>query len=526
MKIFFKITLWICIVQISFFSAVFFIPLWDLLPNIGDSFIEQYLHMEEITDDDKTPEPAPKPVPNPNLDTDGDGLTDEEEDRIGTNKQKADTDGDGLSDGREVFMGFNPRVPNNSFVIEKVPVVDDFENKDTVKPSINVELNGSQADSLVVKRDDFFERNTLGYIGDAYDYTIDGAISSATIGFEFDESALPSTALPTIYAYNRDKGVMTPLETTIENGKATAEVSELATFVLLDRNVYEKELKWVDVWGLGETVSTNVEIVFVIDDSGSMSWNDGSNQRLSVAKDLIDKLPEGSKIGIVKFESSTTLYTKSLVTDKSEAKKYLTTSYFRSSGGTEMYTAISDTLSLYGKDAGTTKIMVVLSDGETADTSYATSVTNAAIAADVNVYTVGLGTDTSYFNQYLKPLADATGGAFYYSSNASQLADIYDNIGEKIDLTTDTDGDGLSDYYEDNMVAFAGFTYKPDKNNPDSDSDGLLDGEEIRTVTVLSLDGTQMTILGKVYSDPTKVDTDGDGVFDKQDRFPLDALVA
>ena len=518
MKNFFKILFGICAIQIAFFAAILLISSWDSLPENGEMFVEDVLQLKDVENKSDVD------VPNP--DTDKDGLSDEEEDRIGTNKFLADTDGDGLSDGREVFMGYNPLVPDELFVVEKVPVVDNYGTQDTVTPSINVELKGEQADSLVVERDDFFEKSTLGYIGDAYNYTIEGSITSATIGFEFDQSSLPQTALPTIYAYNRQEGVMRPLETTIQDGKATAEVSELATFVLLDRNVYENELKWVDVWGLGETVSTNVEIVFVIDDSGSMSSNDSSKQRLSVVKDLIDKLPEGSKIGIVKFESSTTLYTKSLVTDKSEVKKYLTTSYFRSSGGTSMYSAINQTLSLYGNDEGTTKIMVVLSDGATSDTSYATSVTNAAIAADVNVYTVGLGTDTSYFTQYLKPLAGATGGAFYYSSNASQLADIYDNIGEKIDLTTDTDGDGLSDYYEDNMVAFAGLTYYPNKNNPDTDGDGLLDGEEIRTVTILSVDGKQMTILGKVYSDPTNVDSDGDGVWDKRDSAPLNANVA
>lgn len=35
-------------------------------------------------------------------DTDGDGLTDEEEEKLGTDKFKADTDGDGLTDGEEV----------------------------------------------------------------------------------------------------------------------------------------------------------------------------------------------------------------------------------------------------------------------------------------------------------------------------------------------------------------------------------------------------------------------------------------
>ena len=71
------------------------------------------------------------------------------------------------------------------------------------------------------------------------------------------------------------------------------------------------------------------------------------------------------------------------------------------------------------------------------------------------------------------------------------------------------------------MVIFNGISYAPDKNNPDTDGDGLLDGEEIETVIILSADGKQMTILGKVHSDPTSVDSDNDGIADGRDRNPL-----
>ena len=215
--------LWLCVLSVS----IAVIPLFaEQIDNVANS-IRDLWENSQLENNDTLPP-----------DTDADGLTDEEEERIGTNKFLKDTDKDGLSDGREVFMGYDPLFPNSSFTVEKVPVVDNFEEKDTVTPSINVELNGSQADSLVIERDDFFEKRTLGYIGDAYNYKINGSISSATIGFEFDESALSPDALPTIYSYNRDKGVMTPLDTTIQDGKATAEVSELATFVLLDRYIY------------------------------------------------------------------------------------------------------------------------------------------------------------------------------------------------------------------------------------------------------------------------------------------------
>ena len=45
----------------------------------------------------------------------------------------------------------------------------------------------------------------------------------------------------------------------------------------------------------------DVEIVLVIDDSRSMVSNDRTRQGLTVAKPLIDKLPENNKIGIVRF---------------------------------------------------------------------------------------------------------------------------------------------------------------------------------------------------------------------------------
>ena len=462
-------------------------------------------------------------------DADSDGLSNRDEIDHSTDPFNPDTDGDSASDGKEVQIGFDPLTYNSSFGVVTPPVVDNGDEPDTVIPTIEVELSGDQVDSLVVERDDFFDQNTLGYLGDAYNYDVEGEIESATIGFEFDETKLAPGALPTIYEYNREKGIMTPLATTVENGKATAEVDDFSTFVLLDRKIYEEELTWVDTWGIEGGSYSSVEIVFVIDDSGSMSWNDGSNKRLSVACDLINKLPEGSKIGIVNFTSSYTIYTNALMNDKQTAKNYLTTSYFRSYGGTSMFRAMNASYSLFSEKQegdGVMRIMVVLSDGETDDTGSKTSAINNANSAGVSVYTVGLGSSTSYFNNYMKPVSDATGGKFYLASNASGLADIFTDIGDKIDLTTDSDTDGLLDYYEDNMVIFSGVQYYADKTKADTDGDGLIDGEEIKTVVVLSVDGTKMTVLGKVYSDPSLIDTDGDGINDKEDSKPLDAAAA
>ena len=147
-----------------------------------------------------------------------------------------------------------------------------------------------------------------------------------------------------------------------------------------------------------------------------------------------------------------------------------------------------------------------------------------AIENKINVYTVSLGGESleTYFNNFLRPLAERTEGQFLLASNASFLADAFNSIGEKISLTVDSDGDGLSDYYEDNTVLFSGVNYVLDKNNPDTDGDGLLDGEEIVTTIIYSVDGTKMSVTGVVKSNPSMADSDGDGVNDKYDAYPMD----
>ena len=106
----------------------------------------------------------------------------------------------------------------------------------------------------------------------------------------------------------------------------------------------------------------NAEVVFVMDDTGSMKTNDKSFKRLSAAKSMIENLPDSCKIGIVRFSNESKKLTKKLVTNKTEAEKYLTTDYFSSSGSTEMYKAVKNTFSLYeSSDIKTLKIMIAVS---------------------------------------------------------------------------------------------------------------------------------------------------------------------
>lgn len=450
-------------------------------------------------------------------DSDEDGLTDAEEiNTYKTNPKEKDTDSDKVSDGKEIEIGSDPLVAEENFNVNTVST-----EEDTVKASVITELTGEQVETLEVKKYDntyYFPETMPGYIGGAYDFHVEGKFDSAKIQFEFDKSLLDTDNFdPAIYYFNEETQLLEVLDTTITGNVASANVTHFSKYILLNRTVYENSFEWQDVWDTNGY--SGVEIVLVIDDSGSMGGNDSSNQRLTVAQNLIDKLPDNSKVGVVKFTSSTSTLTTKLTNDKESAKQYLTTDYFHSSGGTRMYSAINSSFTLFeSTDDKILKMMVVLTDGNTGDAGMHSSVISTANDNKVKIYTVGLGNSVSYFNDYLKPLANNTSGAFYLSSDAAQLQSVYDDINKKIDIETDSDNDGIADFYEENMVMFNGINIKLDKNNPDSDGDGLSDGEEVAELNYqYNADKTQVIVTGKLLSNPLEEDTDGDGVSDEEE---------
>jgi hypothetical protein len=67
----------------------------------GAPITEEDMRLAEAPGAKRTPEAEEEKV-DEKLDSDNDGLTDAEEEKLGTDPNKADTDGDGLSDGDEV----------------------------------------------------------------------------------------------------------------------------------------------------------------------------------------------------------------------------------------------------------------------------------------------------------------------------------------------------------------------------------------------------------------------------------------
>lgn len=453
-------------------------------------------------------------------DTDGDGVTDGQECGIGTDPLKEDTDGDGVSDGREVALVTDPLVPQSSF--------DVTQSKGNA--SVNLELSGQQVESLTIKDVDnqvLFPDTIPGYLGQAVDFQVDGSFKTADISFAFDQQILDDGAEPVIYYFNENTQTLEQLPTVITGGVATATVEHFSTYILLDRTTYDGSFTWSDVWDSTGTYSS-VEVVLVVDDSGSMGpWgdnNDPNYERLTVAKNMIDQLPDGCKIGVVSFATKSELLTTKLTTDRAAAKALLNQENFTSSGSfTNLYGALNRAMTLFtSTDPDALRTVIAITDGRAHDyDALHESTISAANAKGVRLYTVGLGGNL-IITDYLQPLAEQTGGQYYLAENADQLASIYDEISKMIDLSADTDGDTIPDYYEDNMVAFNGIELKLDKTKADTDGDGVSDNEEVQIELVYSADRKQVYVKGKLLSSPTLKDSDYDGYWDDVDGAPYD----
>ena len=459
-------------------------------------------------------------------DSDMDGLADNEELELGTDPMNEDTDGDGVSDGKEVEIGTDPLTKEASFAVAVTA-----EAEDTVTASVQMTLSGEQVESLSVEPildTHLFPKEMPGYMGQAYDFRVEGEFETAIIQFEFDPSTLGEGEEPAIFYFNEEEQELEELETTVEGNIATAEVTHFSTYVLINSTVYYDAFAWEDVWE-SNSVYDAVELVFAIDDSGSMgpvgANNDPQNMRLSVARDLVDKLPGNSKIGVVWFAEEGTMLTPELITDRDAAKDLLTTKYFKSAAcsHTSMYDGINVSFDLFqSTEDSVLRMLVVLSDGIADDTHLHNSVIDTALANNVKIYSVGLGSSTQYFNSYMKPLAEQTGGSFYLASQADELAEIYADINKEIDLQTNSDKDSIPDYYEDNMYSFNGLKIEMDKYKEDTDGDGLMDDEEIEFSLKYNEDMTRVYVKGKLKSYPHLEDSDDDGIMDKKDTAPLE----
>ncbi len=461
-------------------------------------------------------------------DSDFDGLTDSEElDRYHTNPNKADSDDDGADDLWEISMGYDPAAKNDTFVLE-YKTGDEVSENSPIIASVKLELLSGDVESLSIDSVTSYDNPLVGpgiagYLGHAYDFSVDGEFTTAEMTFKYDASVgvLGTDFQPRIYYYNEETMMLEELPNqTVTDGSVTVTVNHFSTYILLNKIEFDK------VWAIDikptDTVNsgyTGIDVVFVIDSSGSMGSNDRKNLRLAAANAFVDKLGEFDRGAVVDFDSYATVL-QDFTSDHQKLKNAI--GRINKSGGTNLSRGISTAISLFTNASyvnnNAYKYIVFLTDG---NGSYSTTYTQTAANNNIIVYTIGLGSGVKA--SVLKGIASGTGGKYYFASVAGELGDIYDEISvETVDYTTDSNHDGISDYYtqlimEGKLVlttgsrCLSGIDLNYDSNgnlSADWDKDGLLNGQEIMVVT----NGNRTSIYMK--SNPLMIHSDGDCIPD------------
>ena len=212
-----------------------------------------------------------------------------------------------------------------------------------------------------------------------------------------------------------------------------------------------------------EQTKEGVNVVLVIDVSGSMQAEDYPPNRLESAKRsaeiLLDSLQPKDNAGIVTFETgATTAAYLSPYKDKVIEK-------LRDILPRDGKTAIGDGLSL-GIDMATSvpnkqKVVILLSDGvSNAGVITPREAIAFAKSNDIQVYTIGLGSENKVILGYdffgraqyaeldettLKAIAENTGGKYFKSIDSETLENIYKNISK--DIKREQEDTSIKDWF-------------------------------------------------------------------------------
>lgn len=208
-----------------------------------------------------------------------------------------------------------------------------------------------------------------------------------------------------------------------------------------------------------EVPKEQATVVMAVDTSLSMDATDVFPSRLDGAKEaateFIDELPESLNLGIVSFNGVATIRVQPTQNHDAAIAAVESLELGPATAIGEAIFASLDAVELAapGDDDAPPARIVLMSDGETTVGRADEEAIEAAQQAGIAVSTIAFGTDDGVIvlpeepqpipvpvnREKLQAIADATGGQFFTAASASELADVYRDIGSQISFETIND---------------------------------------------------------------------------------------
>lgn len=294
----------------------------------------------------------------------------------------------------------------------------------------------------------------------------------------------------------------------------------------------------ITVTGAGgtSTTITPMDVVFSIDSSGSMTWNDPSDLRLDAAKGFVDDMDDTrDQGGVVSWDTDIDFdFGLTDDFDATDGLKYYI-DLVDSSGGTSLDVGLWGAIDLLDDNTrigDSVEVIIFLTDGFGTYTYSGNTGSPADYAADEGyvIYSIGLGSPSS---APLEDMADATGGAYYNSPSADNLQAIYDDIYEEIVTSTVPHYVNVIEVTEDYIIGHDNFNIFPDSITYNADGTTTLfwgnigmyndadpDFSADETVTIL------FTVRSTICGTDLDVEVDGEAMvtYDDKDGNYVDSV--
>lgn len=486
-------------------------------------------------------------------DTDKDGLLDGEEPSLGLDPLKYDTDEDDVPDGEEyIRQDYECEIEKEPKGINKVLIASEATGNLDYRTSVTSLMDVDVACS-----------NVVGLFGEPFEIETSSHFESAELTFMVDMDSLGDTDFEDLMFlwYDEENGVFVELDTEhdAETGAVSTKVNHFSKYMLVNAKEWihawsenkeedseEEEVKYatevcIDFSGIsplytyeddiaGDKTDFNVDERFDEISDEFFAFQDAC---VDICKTLSGKMSGENRMEVLFMMKRAYTYSDFYQIPEDKAgfmeelgdleslyKEYYNGNFDAPGDNFSVYGNVislcaSELSSCYGKDKDVEKNMIIITNGTGKMPDNYALYRAAADNVKINVLVLDEIDDYSVFEY----ITGYTGGKIYKAFLEDELADFYIEMGEHtISPTADYDKDGLPDILEkDGMRNQFGEVIYTEFDNPDSDGDGLLDGEEMNAAPRKSLFTGESCYF--MWSNPNKVDSDGDGYSDYEEVY-------